>query len=737
MKISMRSVLIVISSLLLVFGAAFAQTDRGAITGTITDSAGAVIPAAAITAKNSTTGALYEAESTETGNYTLARLPAGIYELSISVPGFKHFVQTGIKVLAAQTLSIDIQLEVASISETITVSAKDPLLKLDHPLLESEALQLSTSTVERAQIEKQGAKTIIDALNYAPGVWVETRGRKVKQFLSVRGQRYPYPEYAVDGAVFREFHEVPYFFSAGDVERVEILRSSASMLNGISGLAGVIDIVPREYEDRETSWLAEYGSLNTYRVHVSHGQRIGELSYGLGLDASHTDGPEGRHGMERMVNLFASFNWKPLSSFSIRSSIFHLQGKRELVQAVPPAAARLRNALEGFDPIQTTVLSVKTLYRPREWASTQFTVGYSNRRNTFIAETDSTRQITPDYDSEWNLNLVQSLALSKNNLLRVAANYNHWVAPYGKRFYTGRRSDLDTYSLTVVDEHSFGRLLLDGGLRYQRTYINEYGAFNIDGSSSGFGNVDPIIDVWEPPQISGSLGATYYLTDQLSLRGNFLAGVLEPRRGTLTVDLKEPVNEHRTMVDAGIHLARDQIGEFSVVGFLIRQKDAIVLSGATETVNGRIMELYENRDQDSKGVEFDFRSRPLFDSLSPFLNITVMSSRAQLDRSMNRDPEKPRVIIGGGFMGKKQAFDYNLFWKFVSAYQSSRFTSPAELQPLGDFHSLNLTLGYSLGSSEKIRIYLEITNLADSEYSTVVGYPDYGRRFQVGVRQVF
>ena len=77
---------------------------------------------------------------------------------------------------------------------------------------------------------------------------------------------------------------------------MEVLRSSASLLKGINGLAGVIDIVPREYEKRETSWLAEYGSMNSYRMHVSHGQKIGELTYGLGFDGSHTDGPKGRQG---------------------------------------------------------------------------------------------------------------------------------------------------------------------------------------------------------------------------------------------------------------------------------------------------------------------------------------------------------------------------------------------------------------------------------------------------------
>jgi outer membrane receptor protein involved in Fe transport len=79
----------------------------------------------------------------------------------------------------------------------------------------------------------------------------------------------------------------------------------------------------------------------------------------------------------------------------------------------------------------------------------------------------------------------------------------------------------------------------------------------------------------------------------------------------------------------------------------------------------------------------------------------------------------------------------NFFWKFVSAYESSRFADPPTPQPPGGFHALNLTIGQSFGRREKIRVYLEMTNLTDSRYSTVVGYPDYWRRFQLGVRQGF
>jgi hypothetical protein len=116
---------------LLIFGVAYAQSDRGTITGTIADASGAMIPNAPIEAKNVDTGAVYQAASSDTGNYTLSQLPVGTYQLSVSVSGFKQYLRTGLRVMVAQTLRIDVKLEIGNIAETVTVSAETPLLKTE------------------------------------------------------------------------------------------------------------------------------------------------------------------------------------------------------------------------------------------------------------------------------------------------------------------------------------------------------------------------------------------------------------------------------------------------------------------------------------------------------------------------------------------------------------------------------------------------------------------------------
>jgi len=111
--------------------AAFGQTDRGTITGTVSDPAGAVVANAPIVVKNTQTGAVYQAATSDTGNYTLPQMPIGLYEITIAVSGFKKFVRQNVTVQATQTVRIDATLEVGSATESVTVNAETSLLKTE------------------------------------------------------------------------------------------------------------------------------------------------------------------------------------------------------------------------------------------------------------------------------------------------------------------------------------------------------------------------------------------------------------------------------------------------------------------------------------------------------------------------------------------------------------------------------------------------------------------------------
>ena len=122
---------------LLIFACpALAQlTGKGAITGTITDSSGAVIPGASIAATNNGTGITTSTVSTGTGSFTFANLDPGIYTVTITAQGFGKLVQQNIHVNAMESQAFNPVLAVGAASSEVTVTAEPPQLETSNAML--------------------------------------------------------------------------------------------------------------------------------------------------------------------------------------------------------------------------------------------------------------------------------------------------------------------------------------------------------------------------------------------------------------------------------------------------------------------------------------------------------------------------------------------------------------------------------------------------------------------------
>src|SRR5215469_15754423 len=150
-----------------------AQSDRGTITGAIFDPAGAVVASVPIEVRNVDTGAVYQVGSSATGNYVV-QVPAGSYELSIAAPGFKKFVRQNIAVPVAQTLRIDVNLEVGSNAESVTVTEAAPLLKtesgeLAHNVSSDSLNALPVLGIGTAAVGATGIRSPYSVMNLIPG----------------------------------------------------------------------------------------------------------------------------------------------------------------------------------------------------------------------------------------------------------------------------------------------------------------------------------------------------------------------------------------------------------------------------------------------------------------------------------------------------------------------------------------------------------------------------------------
>ena len=97
--------------------AALAQTIRGTVTGTVSDSTGAVLPGVTITLTNVATGVSATAVSNQQGGYTVPLVPPGTYEVAAELSGFKKYLRTGLVVEISQTTRLDVSLQVGTVSE--------------------------------------------------------------------------------------------------------------------------------------------------------------------------------------------------------------------------------------------------------------------------------------------------------------------------------------------------------------------------------------------------------------------------------------------------------------------------------------------------------------------------------------------------------------------------------------------------------------------------------------------
>jgi hypothetical protein len=96
--------------------------DTATIVGTVTDTSGAIIPAARVTVSNPERGFVREVASDSAGEYSAVRIPIGNYTVSAEVSGFQKLVRSGITLAVGQTQRLDLVLTVGAVTQEISVS---------------------------------------------------------------------------------------------------------------------------------------------------------------------------------------------------------------------------------------------------------------------------------------------------------------------------------------------------------------------------------------------------------------------------------------------------------------------------------------------------------------------------------------------------------------------------------------------------------------------------------------
>ena len=225
-------------------GIARAQSATGAIEGLVVDPSAAVLPGVAISIRQPAAGVERTSVTDERGTFRTPLLPVGDYELTAAIAGFEAR-RFAIRLTVGQTVSVRIELALAGVGQSVSVSAASPLL-------EGSRSQVSATIDEvAARNLPVNGRNFLDFVLLTPGVTRDAR----QGDLSFAGQRGTLNSLVVDGADNNNTFagqtlgrtgsgRAPYQFSADAVQEFQVSSSSYSAEYGRAG-AGIINVVTR------------------------------------------------------------------------------------------------------------------------------------------------------------------------------------------------------------------------------------------------------------------------------------------------------------------------------------------------------------------------------------------------------------------------------------------------------------------------------------------------------------
>jgi hypothetical protein len=158
-----RSLAATSCALLLATVPAASQDFRGRINGTVTDNTGARLPGVTVTA---TSPALIQPQVQVTGadgSFRFLALPPGVYNVGFELIGFQNVTREGIRVVINQTLTVDQQLQIATLQETVTVTGESPIV-------DTSTTAMGTNFTKELLTEIPNARDIWAAMSQAPGL---------------------------------------------------------------------------------------------------------------------------------------------------------------------------------------------------------------------------------------------------------------------------------------------------------------------------------------------------------------------------------------------------------------------------------------------------------------------------------------------------------------------------------------------------------------------------------------
>lgn len=239
------------------------------LSGHIVDEKKEPLPYASVILKNSTLSAVAD----EKGYFRLSLPDMGTYHLRILLTGYEMFEEQ-LSIRKDTTLYVTLKIGTMNLDEVTVTSTRTPKLLKEVPVL--------TRVITADDIKKVNASTVQDLLEMElPGLEF-TRQMDGQTVINMQGMGGNYLLFLVDGERMagETLNNVDYNrLNVDNIERIEIVKGSASTLYGSSAIGGVINIITKNVrEPWQVSVSGRYGRLHDQRYSVTAGFKVKNFS---------------------------------------------------------------------------------------------------------------------------------------------------------------------------------------------------------------------------------------------------------------------------------------------------------------------------------------------------------------------------------------------------------------------------------------------------------------------------
>ncbi|MEZ5351301.1 MAG: carboxypeptidase-like regulatory domain-containing protein [Bryobacteraceae bacterium] len=222
-----------------------AQVLYGSLTGNVTDSTGAAVPAAKVDAVNINTGVSRQTATDDRGAYQFNDLQTGVYKITISAPAFGSVTRDAVDIGGNTVRRFDAQLQVAQLAESITVAAAGAVLQTDRADVNNSISKTQITNLPFAGNQGRNFQNLYKLVpGFTPPRELHSDAGNPQRALgtNVNGASYSNNNTRIDGATVSYPwlpHIVAYVPPAEAIETVNLVSNSFDAEQGMAGGSAV------------------------------------------------------------------------------------------------------------------------------------------------------------------------------------------------------------------------------------------------------------------------------------------------------------------------------------------------------------------------------------------------------------------------------------------------------------------------------------------------------------------